>query len=625
MSATDDLLARFAEPPMRCRPMLQWSWNEDIQEERVEAVIEQCREQGIGGFFAHARPGLLTPYLSERWFQVWDHAMRCCRERGMEWHLYDEFTAGGGSAGGQSYELAPQAEQRELTVVPVVDPQQAIDGIVLDTLRLDPDSGAVQEAALDQAAPGAPVLALVHRMRPKGAKGIGRQVVDLCHPDATRAFLACTHERYAAHSSAGFGTTVRFCFNDEPHCNQSRSAYAWSPYIRQEFLREHGYDLQERLRDLLFWQEQSAVVRHDFHRTLERLYNTNFCRVEHDWCAAHGLAFTGHFMEHEWPRPIGQPSSMSALRWMQAPGNDLLGSQFKDSLAENRHYLLNLKELTSVANQYERADIMVESCGAGGWDKSFALFKACEDFLLAFRVNVMDPHLGHYSVVGARKMDFAQSISDHSPWFAHYRSHADHVARVIAAHAGSVERNRVLVLHPTRSGWLHHQPAGFPWNRGDNAARLDELRQQQDDLILDLYRQRIDFDLGEEALLEESGRVDGAQLCVGAGRYDLVVVPAGLETLSAANTDLLAAWLAAGGRVLQEGAAWTRVGGRPSPRPAGLQQEHAGQWQRHGERADLVAAVATAVPPRIACTEAADDLVWCRSQTADGSVLYFFA
>jgi hypothetical protein len=142
----------------------------------------------------------------------------------------------------------------------------------------------------------------------------------------------------------------------------------------------------------------------------------------HDWCAAHGLLFTGHLMEHEWPSPRSQPDAMAAMRWMQAPGNDLLGFQFEPTTpADNGIYILNLKELSSLANQLGREWTLVETCGGAGYGAAFDVFKPLEDLVLAHGVNVIDPHLGHETVSGARKYDWAQTLSDHSPWWAHQR------------------------------------------------------------------------------------------------------------------------------------------------------------------------------------------------------------
>lgn len=611
--------------------MLQWSWNGQLSRERIDAVLDQCVEQGMGGFFTHIRPGLTTPYIGEEWFEFWDYAARRCAELGLEWHIYDEYTAGGGAGGGHTVARFPQAVQRELAVVPVVSADQAVDA--RGWFRLDEHSGAATELtrveAMSAVAGGQPVVAAVVQIGPGGARRNALGPVDLYHPDTAREFIATTHEKYAEKSGDLFGTTVKFCFNDEPHTNQSKTAYPWSPVIVREFHRDHGYAIEEKLKSLLFAQADSLKVRYDFYRTLDRLYNLGFVKPLHDWCAENRLEFTGHFMEHEWPRPTSQPNSMAALRWMQAPGNDYLGFQYsEESIEANAIYFLNLKELASVANQFARKHVMVESSGAGGWHRSFDLFKPCEDILLAFGVSVMDPHLSHYSIAGARKYDFAQSLSDHSHWWQHYRPHADHIGRVIAAQREAREVNRVLVLHPTTTGWMYHQPRGWPWAGSENDQRLTAMRESHTAFVLALYRRFVDFDLGDEVLMEETGSVDGGKLRVGEGSYELVVIPPDLETLSKANLTLLESWLESGGCVLQSGDALRRVDARESSRPAQLRERFDDQWERFDATGELIDRVCQRVPPRIGVeradgTDEGAALVWRRSALPDGDVLVF--
>ncbi|MFW5884401.1 MAG: hypothetical protein ACOCVW_02865, partial [bacterium] len=446
---------------------------------------------------------------------------------------------------------------------------------------------------------------------------------------ATRAFIRTTHDRYAQYGGDAFGSAVRFVFNDEPHVNASKNAFPYSPFVEKEFHRDHGYPLEENLDALLFWEERSPEVRYDYYRTLNRLYNENFNRPLHDWCAQHSLEFTGHYMEHEWPRPISQPDTMASLRWMQAPGNDLLGFQFvTDGPEENGIYFLNMKELRSVANQLDRANVMVESCGGAGYDAAFDVFKPTEDYLLAFGVNIMDPHLSHYSLVGARKYDFAQTLSDHSSWWPYYRSHADHVGRTIAAMEGTTEENRTLVLHPTATGWLHYQPAGFPWDQGPNPGVLERLRQSQIDLLLALYASQIDYDLGDEPIMEELASVDDGRLRVGAGIYETIVIPRGMETWSAVTARLVAEFLAGGGLVLQLGDDLSRTDGRPSDEPRRLRAANPERWIVCESEADVAARVRERSTPWLSAPDGgalSDRLVWRRSVAGDGSVVWFFA
>ena len=50
----------------KCIPF--WSWNDELDERTLLDQIDWMYENGVGGFFMHARGGLKTEYLGEKWF-----------------------------------------------------------------------------------------------------------------------------------------------------------------------------------------------------------------------------------------------------------------------------------------------------------------------------------------------------------------------------------------------------------------------------------------------------------------------------------------------------------------------------------------------------------------------------
>ena len=72
------------------RPLPFWSWNDKLEKKKLIDQIHWMRENGIGGFFMHARSGLKTEYLGKKWF---DCIRACCAEAkklGMDAWAYDE-------------------------------------------------------------------------------------------------------------------------------------------------------------------------------------------------------------------------------------------------------------------------------------------------------------------------------------------------------------------------------------------------------------------------------------------------------------------------------------------------------------------------------------------------------
>src|ERR1035441_4116244 len=60
-------------------------------------------------------------------------------------------------------------------------------------------------------------------------------------PEATRAFLKTTHEKYQALFGAEFGNTVLGFFGDETDYN---GFITWTPKLLEEFQKQKGYDLK---------------------------------------------------------------------------------------------------------------------------------------------------------------------------------------------------------------------------------------------------------------------------------------------------------------------------------------------------------------------------------------------
>lgn len=72
------------------RPIPFWSWNDDLEPEELRRQVREMHKAGMGGFFMHARGGLKTAYLSERWMACVNASLDEARKWGMDGWLYDE-------------------------------------------------------------------------------------------------------------------------------------------------------------------------------------------------------------------------------------------------------------------------------------------------------------------------------------------------------------------------------------------------------------------------------------------------------------------------------------------------------------------------------------------------------
>ena len=86
----------------QCIPF--WSWNDELDEQGLVEQIEWMNENGVGGFFMHARGGLKTEYLGEKWFSCIKACCEKAEELGMEAYAYDENGWPSGFVGGKLLE-----------------------------------------------------------------------------------------------------------------------------------------------------------------------------------------------------------------------------------------------------------------------------------------------------------------------------------------------------------------------------------------------------------------------------------------------------------------------------------------------------------------------------------------
>ena len=55
----------FKSISKKYRPIPFWSWNERLRTDETVRQVKLMDEAGLGGYFMHARGGLLTEYMGE--------------------------------------------------------------------------------------------------------------------------------------------------------------------------------------------------------------------------------------------------------------------------------------------------------------------------------------------------------------------------------------------------------------------------------------------------------------------------------------------------------------------------------------------------------------------------------
>lgn len=519
----------FNNPPPEYSTGPLWVWNDLMTEEEVRNTLRELAAQKVKQVWVHPRPGLMTPYLSKDWFRLWKAALNEATRLDMRVWIYDENSYPSGFAGGYVPEVMPESRGRGLSFkesrsAPRWSPE------ILGVYRLEGNEfqNLTSRIRAGTPLPDGPFL-IAYEQRAGNSPWHGnRCYVNLLSPGVTQKFLDLTLEPYRREIGNEFGKRVPGVFTDEPNIHPAGDL-PWSEVLADAFRKRWGYDLTDVLPSLAKPVGDWRKVRHNYFQVLNEQFIENWAKPYHDYCAEHHLEWTGHYWDHEWPHCVGVPDNMAMYAWHQRPAIDCLMNQYAEHTHAQFGNVRMVRELASVANQLGIKRTLCEAYGAGGWDLRFEDMKRIGDWLEVLGVNTLDQHLSYVTIRGARKRDHPQSFSYHEPWWPAYHVSAQYFARLSAALSQGEVVNRVLVLEPTTTAWMY---------QGDEA-RLKDIGDSFFNLLMELEKAQVEYDIGSEDLLARYGSAENSQLKVGRRSYKLVLLPPFTENLNARTRALL--------------------------------------------------------------------------------------
>src|SRR5690606_1179783 len=103
------LRENFQNPGKEYRSAPLWVWNTDVSHEIIDFFLEDLKDKGFGGVFVHPRPGLITAYLSEDWFEKYKYTVARAKELDLHVWIYDENSYPSGFAGGHVPAQMPES------------------------------------------------------------------------------------------------------------------------------------------------------------------------------------------------------------------------------------------------------------------------------------------------------------------------------------------------------------------------------------------------------------------------------------------------------------------------------------------------------------------------------------
>ncbi len=517
-------------------PVPFWFWNGDQQEAEITRQLDFAKAGGWRGLAVHARVGNKTPYVSDRWMELFRHTCIEAKKRGLEIWLYDEEGFPSGTVGGRLPARGEKFQEKYL-IWHQVAPSEA--AAVPDVIASFPVSET--EVLLFQ-------------------RCVGDQFTDMLNPEAAEAFLEMTHEKYADCAGEFFGNTVTMVYTDDIgyHCGCwiSDRTLPWSDTFAQDFKQINGYSILENLSALILDLPDSGKIRRDYRDTLTKILNENFVRAMRKWANSHNMLFTGHLCGDEGPfsfmvKHFGDPSRFymeedipgiddyltgnSTNRYMSQPRND-----YGRLVNKVRGFPIAVlaKQASSVAAQFKNGKCSSEVLTSLGWGVPVKNQMAQIFFELALGVNVIVHHACSYTTESLTKRDHPASYFFQQPYFCCNREIYAPLNRSLALfQEGRIDAD-TLVIHPLNAVFAK-----------DNGKRLEEPEWESfQALTLRLLRAHISFDYGYEQLIAEYGKIENNTLRIGDGCYKKVLLTVSMDELAEPVQEILHSF-AAGGTV----------------------------------------------------------------------------
>ncbi len=500
------------ENKYKCIPF--WSWNDELEIDELVRQIEWMHDNGVGGFFMHARGGLTTPYLGEKWFQCVNACLKKAKELDMEAYAYDENGWPSGFVGGKLLE----------------DPSNSDYAVSFKYGEYDSHAVAsflVDENSVKRVSGGSDVLN-VYLNRSKST-------VDILNPKVVDQFIALTHEQYKKNDEVG---NLRGFFTDEPQYFRWGTPFT---YMLVDYFKKHyNEDVFDRIALLFINKEGYRDYRYKYFKALQDLMLNNYSKKIYEWCDSNNYKFTGHYVEEV---SLGYQimccgGIMPFYEYEHIPGVDHLGRWVKRNAVA--------KQLGSVMSQLDKRQGLCEMFACVGWDATPLELKKIADFYMVNGVNLMCQHLLPYSEHGQRKRDYPEHYSIINPWVEKaFKTFNDHFSNIGEKIAKSRDICNVGLFSPIRTAYFEYQ-------RDQEATGFNVSELDNDFIIANemFTNNGINYHLLDEVIMAKHGYVEKDELIVGQVRYKYIVIPKGTLTIDVTTMKLFKEFASNGGKFL---------------------------------------------------------------------------
>lgn len=498
------------------RPLPFWSWNDKLEIEELKSQINWMKEQGFGGYFMHARGGLLTEYLGQDWF---DCIKACCDEGeklGMESWAYDENGWPSGFVGGKLLEDEYNRD-RYLTFNIGEYDAKAMVSYNIDGEKLIRVNEGGEGSFLNI------------------YENIATSTADILNPKVVQKFIDATHEQYKKQLGEDFSKKLKGFFTDEPQ--YYRWGHPYTQVLPEYFLNKYNEDILDNLGLMFVEKEGYRAFRYKYWLAMQDLMLNGFAKMTYDWCDKNGIKLTGHYIEESTLayQLCCCGGIMPFYEYEHIPGIDKLGRSIGAPMSA--------KQVSSVAKQLGKNKVLTETFAMCGWDVTPAELKTVAEMQYVNGVNLMCQHLIPYSEHGQRKRDYPAHFSHASAWARDdFKPFNDYFAKLGYMLGESDEIVNVGLFNPIRSLYFDYKRNEF----GKVDYEIDDLFQEK---CLELSKANLPYHILDETIMEKHACIKNGKLVVGNCAYEYVIFPK-TYTISKNSYKLISEFVNAGGKVL---------------------------------------------------------------------------
>lgn len=483
-----------------------WSWNGKLDEDELRRQIVEMYSAGIGGFIMHARAGLETEYMGEKWFSCVGACLQKAKELGMRAWLYDENGYPSGFAGGKLLNKEEYlAQYLEYEIKSSFDESAFASFVYTDGKykRIYNELNGIEE---------------YHCIYLRTSL----TMTDILNPNVVDAFIKETHEKYYQRFSKSFGEELEGFFTDEPQYFRNKTPF--TKVLLPEF-ENKGLNLIDGLIYLFVSTEEGYSFRFQYYEMLNKLYSENYYKKIFDWCTEHKVKLTGHSIEEN--KLSTQmwccAGVMSSYEYEHIPGIDCL---YNKNLSE-----LSPKQVSSVAAQLGKNIVLTETFAGCGNSATPRDLKSIAESQYFHGVNKMCHHLWAYSVAKQGKFDFPPSFSRHAGWLNEFRRFNDYFTKLGFIIANTKEKLSVAIIHPMRALYLEYI-------RSLDFKSVEKIEKDFSELLLTLRKFGVGYHFIDETILAKYGKTKENFLLVGNCSYSTVIVPV-MKNISQTTLNLL--------------------------------------------------------------------------------------